>query len=138
MRRRKLAGAALLLLATGCTNPTARAPGLPGDIIRSDQGTLTGVWRDRRGLVVTIDLNIRTFAAQNGCTLSGGALIAVGQDRFRIDRYETGYSTDRCGPWANGPAIAPFDGTEVALVRTADRLVASNGNTTITLERVRR
>ena len=138
MRLREAAAAATLLLATGCATSSARAPGLPGDLIRTDPGTLTGVWHDRCGLVVTIDLNIRTFAAQKNCTLSGGALVTVGPDRFRIDRYETGYSTDRCGPWRNGPAIAPFDGTDVRLVRTADRLVASNGNTTVTLDRVRR
>ena len=138
MRRRNLAVAALLLLAPGCATPPARSPGLPGDIIRSDQGTLTGVWRDRRGLVVTIDLNIRTFAAQNGCTLSGGALIAVDHDRFRIDRYDRGFASEDCGPWKNGPAIAPFDGGEVTLVRTGDRLVATGGGEAVTLIRVRR
>ena len=88
---------------------------------------------------MTIDLNIRTFAAQNGCRLGGGALIALGEGRFRIDRYRNeSHSTDCCGPWRNGPAIAQFDGGEVTLLRTADRLVASNGNTTVTLDRVRR
>ena len=95
------------------------------------------MWRDRRGLVVTINLHNGTFAAQNGCTISGGVLALLGPDRFRIDRYESGFSTDECGPWKSGPAIAPFNGTEVGLVRTGDRLVATGGGKSVALSRVR-
>ena len=137
MRLRELIAAGSLLLLAGCATSTEYPPGLPGDLIRNDQGTLTGVWRDRQGLVVTIDLNIGTFAAQKGCTTSGGALTALGGSRFRIDRYETGLSNDKCGPWRSGPEIAPFDGQIVDLTRTGFRLTAQGGGTSITLDRVR-
>ncbi len=137
MRPRDVAAVALLLLA-GCASSAARKPGLPGDLIRQDDGSISGVWRDGRGLLATIDLNIRTFAAQKGCTINGGALIAMGGERFRIDRYESGYSTNACGPWKNGPAIAPFDGGEILLVRTGDRLVATGGGRSVIMTRVRR
>lgn len=138
MRRPEYAAAAALLLLAGCASPAARAPGLPSDLIRDDDGTVSGVWRDQRRLVATIDLRIRTFAAQSGCTISGGALVSLGQGKFRIDRYDSGYASDKCGPWTNGPAIAPFDGGEITLVRTGDRLVASGGGKTVSLIRVRR
>ena len=139
MRRLLEVIAAMLLLTAGCTAPDRYGPGLPGDINRNDQGTATGVWRNDRGLVVTIDLNIGTFAAQNGCTLSGGALIPLGHDRFRIDRYrDDSHSTDKCGPWKNGPAILPFDGGELTMTRTGNRLVATGDDKSTTLDRVGR
>ena len=135
---REVTIATSLLLTAGCATPSAIAPGLPGDLIRNDEGTLSGVWRDRRGLVLTINLHTATFAAQKGCTISGGVLVPLGQDRFRIDRYESGYLTDDCGPWRSGPAIAPFDGEDVALVRNGDRLLATGGGASITLDRLKR
>ena len=124
------------LLIVGCATPASKQPGLPGTLIRDDEGTLSGVWRGRSGLVVTIDLHINTFAAQKGCTLSGGALVALGNDHFRIDRYDSGYSTDQCGPWRNAAAIAPFDGGSVGLVRAGKTLLATAGNTSVTLVRL--
>jgi len=99
-----------------------------------DDGSVSGVWDGNR-LVLTIDLSIGTFVAQSGCTISGGTLTALGADRYRIGRYETGYSTDDCGPWKNGPAIAPFDGSEVAITRKADRLHVSGPAGTLDLKR---
>ena len=88
--------------------------------------------------MLTIDLKIGTFAVQKDCTVSGGVLVAVERGRYRIDRYATGFSTDDCGPWRNGPEIALFDESEATLNRTANRLVAVGGGRSVTLDRVRR
>ena len=139
MRRRSLALVVAVLLTASCATPAAREPGLPGSLIRSDDRTISGVWRGADGFVATIDRTIGTFVAKKGCTMSGGVLTPLGGRRYRIDRYGNDtHSTEECGPWRNGPAIAPFDGNDVALVRTADRLVASGGGRSVTLRRVRR
>jgi hypothetical protein len=75
-----------------------------------------------------MDLSISrfsSFAVRKGCTVSGGMLSALGDARYRIGRYETGFASDQCGPWRNGPDIAPFDGAEVRLERTGFKLIAS-------------
>ena len=129
-------GWAVLLLASllAACAPTTDQVGLPYTLLNHDDGTISGVW-DGGGLVLTIDLSIGTFAAQSGCTLSGGTLTALGEGRYRIGRYETGFSTDDCGPWKNGPAIAPFDGSEVAVIRNGNRLHVSGPSRTLDLQR---
>ncbi|MFC7536372.1 hypothetical protein ACFQPG_03210 [Sphingomonas sp. GCM10030256] len=116
---------ALTLLLAGCAGPSWKSePGLPGDLARHDQGDLSGVWRSAR-LTVTIDQQIGTFAAQSGCTISGGVLHHIEGGRFHLWRYESGFASDRCGPWRNGPELAPFDGAEVVLMGVGNRLRAT-------------
>ena len=137
MRRRDLAVAVAAALAAGCATPISQAPGLPGELIRSDDGTISGVWRDRRGLTLTINLTIGTFAVQRDCMISGGTLRPESRDTYRIGRFETGFADSRCGPWRSGPAIAPFDSNEVTLVREGVRLLATGGGQSLTLDRLR-
>lgn len=132
----RLFAAGLALALTACTTSDWReAPGLPGDLARHDDGTIAGVWRaapgggdkvpsDYRVSIMRFD-SFSTFAVQSGCTITGGVLRPIGGERFEIQRYETGYSDDRCGPWQFGPAIAPFDGDAVSLVREGQYLWAT-------------
>ncbi|MEO7815174.1 MAG: hypothetical protein ABIR87_06990 [Sphingomicrobium sp.] len=130
---RTVATLALMACLAACVASDPKV-GLPYTLIDHDDGSASGVW-DGGGLVLTLDLSIGTFAAQSGCTISGGTLTAVGAGRYRIGRYESGYSTDRCGPWKNGPAIAPFDGNEVSIIRNGERLTVSGPTRTLALKR---
>lgn len=68
--------------------------------------------------------------------MTGGVLVPDGVT-YRIDRYDSGYSTDRCGPWKSGAAVAPFDGDRVTLVREGMVLTATGGGTTLKLRRLK-
>ncbi len=126
---------AIAAAIAGCA-PTADKVGLPTTLMNHDDGSISGVW-DGGGLVLTLDLAIGTFAAQSGCTISGGTLTALGSGRYRIARYESGFSTEQCGPWKNGPAIAPFDGIEVSITRNGEQLNVSGTVRTLALKRRR-
>ena len=131
---------ALIPLALAACAPSwTRTPGLPGSLAAHDDGTIAGTWRARTasGWIELSILNsaVRTFAVQSGCTMTGGALVPDGEG-YRIDRYDSGYSTERCGPWTNGPAVAPFDGERVTLVRTGVWLTATGGGKTLKLRRL--
>nr|WP_295374705.1 hypothetical protein [uncultured Sphingosinicella sp.] len=134
------------MLLSGCA-PAAwqLAPGLPGDLAREDPGTITGAWQEvtregrpvRNGYSLSIGYpHPYTFAARKGCVATGGVLVPLGGDRFRIDRYESGYATEGCGVWRPGPEVAPFDGSEVLLSRHSLRLSAMGGGRTVELRRL--
>jgi hypothetical protein len=115
----------VFLVSGACAPDWARKPGLPGEYARWDDGTMAGSWRierrdDRPAKNVELSIlggGVSTFSIQSGCTLTGGVLVATGANQYRIERYDSGHATDRCGPWKSGPAIAPFDGEAVNLVR---------------------
>lgn len=116
---------------------------MPGDLARVDAGTIVGVWRetsrDGRGVSSGYYLTIGhslTFAVQKGCVVTGGVLEPAGQDRYRIQRYDTGFETPGCGPWKAGPEVAPFDGAEVRLSRQGDRLFVEGGGLAAQLGRL--
>ena len=113
-RMRRLILAALML--AGCTTAPL-APNVTGK-------PLAGIWRAASGQTLSISL-FSSFATQSGCTITGGMLEPLGDRLYRIDRFETGHGSDRCGPWRSGPAIAPFDGAQVRLERRGDTLVAA-------------
>ena len=101
-----------------------------------DPGTIAGSWREvrrdarrvSRGYMLSISsFEEPTFAVQIGCVVTGGLLRPSGNDTFRVERYETGFSTEGCGPWRSGPDVAPFDGTEVRLMRKGRSLVTEGG-----------
>ena len=127
------------LALAACAPSWTRAPGLPATLATRDDGSIAGTWRARTasGTIELSVLNgsVHTFAVQSGCTMTGGLLVPEGAT-YRIDRYESGYATDRCGPWKSGPAVAPFDGERVTLVRDGLVLTASGGGTTLRLKRL--
>ncbi len=127
------------LSLAACGPSWTRAPGLPGSLATYDDGSIAGTWRARTASgtveLSILDGTVHTFAVQSGCTMTGGVLVADGAT-YRIDRYESGYATERCGPWKSGPAVAPFDGERVTLVRDGLVLTASGGGTTLRLERL--
>jgi hypothetical protein len=92
---------------------------------------LSGMWRAESGQTLSISL-FSTFATQHGCAITGGTLEPMGDGAYRIGRYETGFSSDTCGPWRSGPEIAPFDGVQVRLFREGDRLVAQGQERRVT------
>ncbi len=118
-----------------CAPDWTRRPGLPGTYAHYDDGTIAGSWQIERrdgGAVRGVELSIlgggvATFAIQSGCTMTGGVLVATAANDYRIDRYESGFSTDRCGPWKNGPAVAPFDGASVNVARNGSMLTVTGG-----------
>ena len=121
-------------------------PGLPADLARDDRGTITGSWREvlrdgrrvSRGYAVTIGYPYPyTFAAQKGCTVSGGLLIPISASRYRIEHYKSGFGTEGCGPWRAGPEIAPFDGADVTLTRRGLHLFVVGGGHSVELVRLR-
>ena len=134
------------LLLGGCAPPAwMHEPGLPGELAREDAGTITGAWqetlRDGRAVSGGYLLSIGnagpyTFAVRKGCTVTGGVLEPVGDGRYRISRYESGFHTEGCGPRRSGPELAPFDGMEVMLSREGSRLVARGGGNTVELRRL--
>ena len=101
------------MLAGGCATV---APSPPA-------GTIAGNWRAAGGMDLAIS-RFSSFAVRRGCIISGGMLRPLGDGRFRIDRYETGFASEECGPWRNGAAIAPFDSAEIRLERSGPNLVA--------------
>jgi hypothetical protein len=118
--------------------------GLPGDLVREDAGTIAGSWREvlrngervRGGYAITIS-NFGTFAVQKGCLATGGTLEPLGNGRYRIGRYESGFrASEECPPWRADPQLAPFDGTQVALTRHGDRLLASEDGRAVELRRI--
>jgi hypothetical protein len=120
-------------------------PGLPGELARNDQGTITGTWREIRrdgrsvssGYAPTIGSpSPYTFAAQKECTTAGGVLVQLAADEFRIERYEDGLETAGCGPWRAGPEIAPFNGSAVTLQRRGVHLVATGSGHSVELVRL--
>lgn len=134
----------LPLLALSLASCSAHGPpGLPYDNMHHDQGTLTGSWTQVSGNVpaqrrqlLTIDLAIGTFAVASGCLGTGGTLMALGDARYRIARYESGFANAGCPPWRPDPALAPFNGDIVRLVRQGDRLQASNPTASVTYRRL--
>ena len=115
---------ATLLLLTGCATP---------HVPTTDSGAIAGSWRNpRTGLMLSIS-TFSSFAVQRGCVASGGMLAPLGGGRYRISRYEAGFATEGCGPWRSGPEIAPFDQSEVTLVREGAALVASGGGRRVVL-----
>ncbi len=108
---------------------------MPGVYALYDDGTIAGSWRierrdDRPARDVELSIlggRVATFAVQSGCTMTGGVLVPTNVNIYRIDRYESGYSTDRCGPWRNGSAVAPFDETMVNVVRNGSILTVTGG-----------
>ena len=128
-----------IIASSACAPRWAQAPGLPASLASHDDGTIAGTWRARTasGTVELSILNgsVHTFAVQSGCTMTGGVLVPDGAT-YRVDRYDSGYSTDRCGPWTSGPAVAPFDGDRVTLVRKGLVLTATGGGTTLRMRRL--
>lgn len=121
-------------------------PGLSEDLVRHDEGTITGSWREtlrngrrvNKGYALSIGYpHPFTFAAQKGCTVTGGVLEELRGGFYRIQRYESGFSTPGCGPWRSGPELAPFDGSEVMLSREGDRLFARGEEHSIEFVRLR-
>ena len=100
----------------------------------TDPTNIAGNWREvrndgrsiRGGYALSISL-FASFAARKGCVVTGGMLHPVGGNRYRIERYETGFATEGCGPWRSGPEVAPFDSPEVSLARQGKSLVAIGG-----------
>ena len=102
-------------LIAGCaTAPVSPVPGNP----------LAGMWRSSSGQTLSISL-FSSFATQHGCSVTGGMLEPLGDGLYRINRYETGFASDECGPWRSTAAIAPFDGAQVRLERRGSELLAS-------------
>jgi len=110
-----------------------------------DPGTIAGSWREFRrdgrpapkGYALSISSFAEpTFAVQAGCVATGGLLRPLGGERYRIERYETGFANEGCGPWRAGPEIAPFDGSEVTLVRQGNVLTASGSGRRVELRRL--
>ena len=106
-----------LLMLAGCVT---------GPIPPADPDSIAGSWR-HGDLTLSIS-TFSTFAVQRGCVATGGVLRPLGGGRYRIDRYESGFATEQCGPWRSGPEVAPFDGLEVTLTRVGHRLIAGGGN----------
>jgi hypothetical protein len=77
-----------------------------------------------------------TFSAARGCVVTGGLLLADGAG-YRIDRYESGFSTEGCGPWRAGPEVRPFDGERVQLRRAGVLLTAEGPAGAVRLRRIR-
>ena len=103
-------------LIAGC----ATAPVPP----QTQSNPLAGIWRADSGQTLSISL-FSSFVTSRGCTITGGMLQPLGEGLYRIDRYEAGHASDRCGPWRSTLAIAPFDGAQVRLERRGDRLMAT-------------
>ena len=135
------------MLLSGCAPPPwMLEPGLPADLARDDPGTITGAWKEvrRDGRQVRSGYNLSigypepyTFAARKGCVVTGGVLAPLGGGGFRIERYEAGFETEGCGPWKSGPELAPFDGTEVQLIREGMTLTAIGGGQAVEFSRLR-
>ena len=138
----------LACICAACTTAEAVGPrtGLPWSLMDEDPGDATGVWRQVRSngqrardpYMLTIDLRIGTFAVQKGCTATGGVLVALGGGRYRIDHYTSGFAVADCPPWRAVPELAPFDSSEVLLLRQGHRLMASSGASTAEFVRVLR
>lgn len=129
----RLIAAALLAMLAACANPDET--GLPYPLLSHDSGSVSGVWDDPHGLTLTIDLSIGTFAVRRGCTMTGGTLRRESGNAYRIGRYESGFSDDRCGKWSAGPAIAPLDGEVVTIERTGQQLSVTGATQSLLLKR---
>jgi hypothetical protein len=68
-----------------------------------------------------------TFIASKGCVIAQGVLRPQPGGTWQVERYESGFSSDACGPFRAGPAVAPFHGESVRLYRSGDRLVVEGG-----------
>jgi hypothetical protein len=140
--------APLACICAACTTSDAAGPrsGLPWSLMDEDPGDATGVWRQVRSngqrtrdpYMLTIDLRIGTYAVQKGCSATGGALVPLGGGRFRIDHYTSGFAVADCPPWRAVPELAPFDGSEVQLVRQGRRMTATGAASTAEFVRVGR
>jgi hypothetical protein len=143
MKRRTvvaLIGSLVMTSLSACApNRWQTEPGLPGELARQDPGTLSGIWRQsgRDGIVLSVmDFGqYYTFAVRRGCAISGGVLRPAGGDRYAIERYTSGLSDDKCGPWRNGPELVPFDGEAVFLKRAGQTLEAGSLDGRIVLHR---
>lgn len=139
----RLLPVAAFLLASACAAPAPKAVAEPA--VRSlDRGTLAGSWREvrrdgrpvRTGYALSIgSWSPHTFMADKGCSGVAGVLRNARDRRFRIERY-SGIGKDGCQTLMAGPAIAPFDGADVALERRGLRLLASGGGKQVELERI--
>ena len=103
---------------------------------KGDPGTIAGSWREfrrngqlvQRGYALSISSLVEpTFAVQLGCVATGGLLRPLSGTAYRVERYESGYSIEGCGPWRSNPEVAPFDGTQISLVRDGQILIAEGG-----------
>jgi hypothetical protein len=112
---------------------------------KEDPGTIAGSWREfrrngqrvQRGYALSISSFVEpTFAAQLGCVATGGLLRPLTGTAYRIERYESGYSIEGCGAWRSGSEVAPFDGTQISLVRVGRVLIAEGGGTRVEFRRL--
>lgn len=134
----------LCLLALGGCHAIERPSGRSALIAR-DAGTIAGSWRESRrngrpvqgGYALSISsFEVPTFAVQKDCVATGGLLRPVATTTYRLERYETGFSIEGCGPWRSGPEIAPFDGVQINLIRHGQVLVAEGGGTRVEFRRL--
>ena len=68
-----------------------------------------------------------TFIASKGCVIAQGVLRPQPGGTWQVARYESGFSSESCGPFRAGPAVAPFNGDTVRLYRSGDRLLVEGG-----------
>ena len=77
-----------------------------------------------------------TFAVQRGCVATGGLLRPLAGTAYRVERNESGFSIEGCGPWRSGPEVAPFDGNQISLVRQGQVLIAEGGGNRVEFRRL--
>jgi hypothetical protein len=115
-------------------------------IAKEDPGTIAGSWREfrrngqlvQRGYALSISSFVEpTFAVQRGCIATGGLLRPLAGTAYRVERYESGFSIEGCGPWRSGPEVAPFDGNQISLLRRGQVLIAEGGGIRVEFRRLR-
>jgi hypothetical protein len=91
----------------------------------------------QRGYALSISSFVEpTFAVQRGCVATGGLLRPLAGTTYRVERYESGFFIEGCGPWRSGPEVAPFDGNQISLVREGQVLIAEGGGDRVELRRL--
>jgi hypothetical protein len=133
------------IVPIGACQPVTMAPPWSSGAAIHDPGTIAGSWREIRrdgrsvaqGYVLSISSFAQpTFAVRRGCVASGGVLHPLGGNLFRVERYESGFSTEGCGPWRAGPEVAPFDASRISLVRNGQSLIAEGGGHRVEFRRL--
>jgi hypothetical protein len=135
----------VLMLSSGACDAVRHSPEWAPREAFHDLGTIAGSWREVRrngrrvhqGSALSISSFVEpTFAVQRGCVATGGLLRPLAGNAYRVERYESGYSIEGCGPWRSGPEVAPFDRLEISLIRHGPVLVAEGGGDRVEFRRL--
>ena len=132
LRRAAILAASLVASCAPLSAPIPTPPSIPVTSLSSAAGPWRHVAIDQRMVRDGYRLefmypNGNTFIASKGCVIAQGTLESATGGGWRINRYGEGFSSDACGPFRPGPAVAPFDGGMVTLGRAGNRLLVEGG-----------